>query len=143
MRRMTRTHWMITTALTLLVAASSLAYGSRGSASALVSCDDWGNQTADRIATARQLLYPSERQEQSTGSVQGDAQALYQLAQDQANSDAPDEGFNLSGDLVEAFSAGANALAGGNGSSPDAQIAFAKAIVYNADLRVAYLLDGC
>jgi len=143
MTRMTRTHWWITVALTVVVGASTLVYGTRGSASALQSCDDWGNETADRIGVARQLLYPSERQEQSTGSVEGDAQALYELAQEQANSNAPDEGFNLSGDLVEAFSAGANALAGGGGSNPDAQIAFAKSIVYNADLRVAYLLDGC
>jgi len=138
-----RTHLLSMAALVALIVASSLVYATRGSASALQDCDDWGNQTADRIAIARQLLYPSERQEQSTGSVQGDAQALYDLAQEQANSNAPEEGFNLSGDLVEAFSAGANALAGTTGASPDAQIAFAKSIVYNADLRVAYLLDGC
>ncbi len=143
MGRMTHTHWWITAALAVLVAASSLAYGSRGSASALQSCDDWGNQTADRIGVARQLLYPLERQEQTTGSVQGDAQALYDLAQEQANSNPPDEGFNLNGDLVEALSAGANALGGSTGASPDAQVAFAKAIIYNADPRVAYLLDGC
>jgi hypothetical protein len=106
-------------------------------------CDDWGNDTAERIQVARQLLYPAERQEESTGSVQGDAQALYELAQEQANSDPPDEAFNLNGDLIEAFSAGSTALSGGSGSSPDAQIAFAKSIVYNADLRVGYLLDGC
>jgi len=106
-------------------------------------CDDWGNDTADRIATARQLLYPAERQEQTTGSLQGDAQALYQLAQEQAKSDPPDEGVNLNGDLIEAFSAGSTALSGGGGGSAEAQIALAKAIVYNADLRVAYLLDGC
>src|SRR5215217_7813006 len=96
---------------------------------AAADCDDWCNDTADRIATARQLLYPAERQEQTTGSLQGDAQALYQLAQEQANSDPPDEAFNLNGDLVEAFSAGSTALNGGGGGSPDAQIAFAKAIV--------------
>lgn len=143
MTTMKRTQWLGMAALAVLITASSLVYATRGSASALQDCDDWGNQTADRVAVARQLLYPSERQEQSTGSVQGDAQALYDLAQEQANSNGPEEGFNLSGDLVEAFSAGANALAGGNGANPDAQIAFAKSIVYNADLRVAYLLDGC
>jgi len=129
-------------ALAVLAAVVSFAYDARAVPSA-ADCDDWGNDTADRIATARQLLYPAERQEQTTGSLQGDAQALYQLAQEQANSDPPDEAFNLNGDLVEAFSAGSTALSGGGGASPDAQIAFAKAIVYNADLRVAYLLDGC
>ena len=64
------------------------------------------------------------------------------MAQEQANTDGPDEAFNLNGDLVEAFSAGATAL-GSNSSSAEAQIAFAKGIIYNADLRVAYLLDGC
>lgn len=129
-------------ALTVLVGGVSFAYDARAVPSA-ADCDDWGNATADRIATARQLLYPAERQEQTTGSLQGDADALYQLAQEQANSDPPDEAFNLNGDLVEAFSAGSTALSGGGGGSPDAQVAFAKAIVYNADLRVNYLLDGC
>jgi len=140
---MTMKHWWIGAALAVLIAAGSLTYVSRGSASALQDCDDWGNDTADRISVARQLLYPAERQEQSTGSAQGDAQALYDLAQEQANSNAPEEGFKLSGDLVEAFSAGANALGGTTNANPDAQIAFAKSVVYNADLRVAYLLDGC
>lgn len=140
---MTTKHWWLAAALAVLVTVSTFAYGTRGSASALQDRCDWGEQTSDRIGIARQLLYPQERQEQSTGSVQGDAQALYDLAQEQANSSAPQEGFNLSGDLVEAFSAGANALGGTTTASPDAQIAFAKSIVYNADLRVAYLLDGC
>lgn len=88
------------------------------------------------------MLYPAERNGQSTGSVEGDAQFRYDLAQDQANTDPPEEAEKLNGDLVEAFSAGAKAL-GGNGGSADAQIAFAKAIIYNADLRIAYLLDIC
>lgn len=111
--------------------------------SAAQSCDDWGNDTYDRVGIARELLYPPERQTQTSGSAQGDAQALYDLAQEQANSNPPDEGFNLSADLVEAFTTGSIALTGGQGSSPDAQIAFAKSIVYNADLRIAYFLDGC
>lgn len=108
-------------------------------------CSDWGNDTSDRIAAARELLYPQERQTQTTGSLQGDAQALYQLAQDQANSSPPDTGFNLNGDLIEAMSAGSTALSGGGGGggSAEAQIALAKGIIYNADLRIAYLLDGC
>ena len=128
--------------LLLAGAATVFGYQARAVPSAQ-DCEGWGNDTAERIQTARQLLYPVERQEQSTGSVQGDAQALYELAQEQANSEPPDEAFNLNGDLIEAFSAGSTALNGGGGASPDAQIAFAKAIVYNADLRVGYLLDGC
>jgi len=135
--------WLILASAAVVVAAMlSVVYSARAVPLA-ANCDDWGNETADRIATARQLLYPAERQEQTTGSLQGDAQALYQLAQEQAKSDPPDEGFNLNGDLIEAFSAGSTALSGGGSGSAEAQIALAKAIVYNADLRVAYLLDGC
>jgi hypothetical protein len=135
--------WYLLAVVIVVGAAGLFAVNSSASSfsAAQQSCAVWGNETADRVAVARQLLYPRERQEQSTGSIQGDAQALFQLAQEQANSLAPEEGFNLSGDLVEAFSAGANALAGD--PSGEAQIAFAKGIVYNADLRLAYLLDGC
>jgi hypothetical protein len=137
-----KTWLLIAGAFAVLLTTSTLVHQARAVPLAN-DCDNWGNDTADRIATARQLLYPTERQGQTTGSLQGDAQALYQLAQEQANSDPPDSGRNLNGDLIEAFSAGSTALSGGGGASPDAQVAFAKSIVYNADLRVAYLLDGC
>jgi hypothetical protein len=133
--------WSLLAVLIVVAAAALFAQNSPVQSSAAQSCDDWGNDTFDRVGIARQLLYPQERQEESTGSIQGDAQALFDLAQEQANSSPPDEAFNLNGDLVEAFSAGANALAGD--PSGEAQIAFAKAIVYNADLRIAYLLEGC
>lgn len=133
--------WFLLLALIVVGGAALFVSNTPVRSSAAQSCDDWGNDTADRVGIARQLLYPFERQEQSTGSIQGDAQALYDLAQEQANSRPPDEAFNLNGDLVEALSAGAAALSAD--PSADAQIAFAKAIVYNADLRIAYLLDGC
>jgi hypothetical protein len=136
--------WLLVAALIAVATTAFFGYdAARARPNAAQSCDDWGNDTLDRLGIARQLLYPLERQEESTGSVQGDAQALYDLAQEQAISNPPDEAFNLNGDLIEALSAGSTALAGGGGSSPEAQIAFAKGIVYNADLRVAYLLDGC
>ena len=133
--------WLLTGALVLLLVAVGVAYISPQSSSAAQNCEDWGNDTLDRVAIARQLLYPQERQEESTGSAQGDSQALFDLANEQAQSNAPDDALNLSGDLVEAFSAGSTALQGGGSS--EAQIAFAKSIVYNADLRLAYYLDGC
>jgi hypothetical protein len=133
--------WSLLAALVLVLVGAVLVSGFPRDSSAAQNCNDWGNETADRVAAARQLLYPSERQEQSTGSIQGDAQALYNIAQEQANTDPPDEALNLNGDLIEAFSAGANALSGGQ--SAEAQIAFAKAIIYNSDLRISYLLDGC
>lgn len=135
--------WFLLAAVFMVSAAGLFAVNSSASSPSIAAqnCEQWALETADRVAVARQLLYPRERQEQSTGSIQGDAQALFQLAQEQADSPAPEGGFNLSGDLVEAFSAGANALAGD--PSGEAQIAFAKGIVYNADLRINYLLDGC
>jgi len=140
--RATRT-WALLIAMVVVTATGLFAYQARTGATAIQSCGDWVDATTDRVYIARQLLYPVERQEQTTGSLEGDAQALYDLAQEQASSQPPDEALNLNGDLVEAFSAGSNALGGGGGASPDAQVAFAKAIVYNADLRLAYLADGC
>lgn len=127
----------------VIVGAGAMAFAINGASpsSAAQNCEDWGLDTSERVGIARELLYPFERQEQSTGSVQGDAQALFDLAQEQANSDPPEEAFNLNGDLVEAFSAGVSALDGSPGG--EANMALAKAIVYNADLRIAYLLDGC
>ena len=133
--------WALLVAFIVGVGVTAFAINGAAPSRAAQSCEDWGLDTADRVSIARQLLYPAERQEESTGSVQGDAQALFELAQEQANSRAPEEAFNLNGDLVEAFSAGANALAGSQAA--DSQIALAKGIVYNADLRIAYLLDGC
>jgi hypothetical protein len=81
--------WYLLAVVIVVGVAGLFAVNSSASSSAAQSCEDWGNETADRVAVARQLLYPRERQEQSTGSIQGDAQALFQLAQEQANSLAP------------------------------------------------------
>lgn len=132
---------VLVAAIAVVLAGALYSYAMPRGSSAAQNCQDWGNQTLDRIEVGRQLLYPVERQPQTTGSVQGDAQALLKVAQEQANSTAPSEATKLNGDLVEAFSAGGNALYGG--PSADAQIALAKGIIYNADLRVNYLLDGC
>jgi len=133
--------WILLAAVAVVLAGTLFAYAVPRNSSAAQNCEDWGNQTLDRIEVGRQLLYPYERQTQTTGSAQGDAQALLNVAQEQANSSPPDGADNLNGDLVEAFSAGSNALYGG--PSAEAQIALAKGVIYNADLRVNYLLDGC
>jgi hypothetical protein len=135
--------WLMVAAIACIAIAGLFVSTIPAGSSAAQNCEDWGNATYDRVGIARELLYPPERQTQTSGSAQGDSQALYDLAQEQANSNPPDEAFNLSADLVEAFSTGSIALQGGQGSDPEAQIAFAKAIVYNADLRIAYFLDGC
>src|SRR5215216_901951 len=93
-------------ALMIAVVAGSLAYVARHQASAKQGdCGDWADDTAGRIEIARQLVMPAERQEESTGTAQGDAQALYDLAQEQANSNPPDIAYNLHGDLIEAMAA--------------------------------------
>jgi len=128
-------------ALVVIVALAGVMGHSARAVPLASSCSDWGNQTTKRVDQARLLLEPAELGGKSTGSAQGDAQALRQLAQDQAKTNPPKSGQKLNGDLLEGFSAGANALAGTGAA--DAQIALAKAIVYNADLRLAYLLDHC
>ncbi len=128
-------------ALVVVVALAGVMGHSARAVPLASSCSDWGNQTTKRVDQARLLLEPKELGGQTTGSAQGDAQALRQLAQDQAGTNPPKSGQKLNGDLLEAFSAGANALAGTGAA--DAQITLAKAIVYNADLRLAYLLDHC
>jgi hypothetical protein len=133
--------WSLLFAIALLMVGAFVMYATPQESSAAQNCKDWGNKTLDRIEVGRQLLYPRERQTQSTGSLQGDAQALNGTAQDQANSNPPKQATKLNGDLVEAFSAGSAALNGG--PSADAQIALAKGIIYNSDLRVNYLLDKC
>jgi hypothetical protein len=135
---------MVVVALLLVVAAGSLGYVVRSQASAKQGdCGAWADDTAGRIEVARQLVMPAERQEQSTGSVQGDAQALYDLAQEQANSDPPDVAYNLHGDLIEAMAAASEALSGGGVASAESQIVFAKGVVYNADLRLNAVADAC
>ena len=128
-------------AIVVIVVAAGMIGRSADALPLASKCSDWGNQTSQRVEQARLLLAPAELGGKSTGSTQGDAQALVQLAQNQAGTSPPSSGQKLNGDLIEAFSAGANAL-GGTGD-PNAQIALAKAIVYNADIRLAYLLDHC
>src|SRR5688500_10636396 len=95
--------WVLLIATVVITATGLFAYQARTGATAIQNCGDWVDATSDRVYIARQLLHPVERQEQSTGSIEGDAQALYDLAQEQANSEAPEGALNLNGDLVEAF----------------------------------------
>ena len=134
---------LLTLVLTAGLAGVVLSQRDTTARPAAQDCGDWVSDTADRVAIARQLLYPPDRQEETTGSLDGDAQALGDLADEQAQTEPPEEAFNLNGDLVEAFAAGSEALLGGGAAAPEAQIAFAKAIVYNADLRLGILNEGC
>ncbi len=109
----------------------------------LAACDDWVNGVSDRLTDARQLIEPPERSGYTSNNPQADAQTLYQLAQEISNSDPPEGGERLQGDLIEALSAAVAGLSGGGGAAPETQLAFAKAIIYNADVRLAVLSDTC
>ena len=72
--------WAMFAAFILGGAVTVFAINGAVPSSAAQSCEDWAFDTADRVSIARQLVYPFERQTQSTGSLQGDAQALFDLA---------------------------------------------------------------
>lgn len=133
-------------ALTALVAAFAVYNVVNTDARAnapLAQCDDWVNGVSDRMTEVRELIEPPERSGYSSGNLQQDAQTLYQIAQEIGNSDPPEGGERLQGDLVEALSAAVAGFSGGGGAAPETQLTFAKAIVYNADVRLAVLGDTC
>jgi len=107
----------------------------------LVSCDDWVNDTNDRVNDARKLLYPSDRPDAFQGSAQEASRGLLSIAQEQQQSDYPDGAGAINDDLIEALTIGADGLAGG--SDATTEVVFAKAIVYNADARLLALANTC
>ena len=106
-------------------------------------CIEWLTDTSERINIARQVLYPPERPGSAGGDPIQAAQALDQVAQEQAGSTYPDVAVELNGDLVEGFTAGAAGLAGAGPQAPETLITFAKAIVYNADARLIATSQEC
>lgn len=107
-------------------------------------CRGYLADTADRLSAARTILYPVERSGGTGQSPQQDAQILFQLGQEQLNAGGPAEANEFNGDLAEALAAGAEALGGGGGgAAPETQIAFAKSIIYNADVRLDLVAEFC
>lgn len=109
----------------------------------LADCDDWVNGISDRVSEARQMIKPPDRSGYRSPGAQQDAQTLYQIAQEISDSDPPEGGERLQGDLIEALSAAVAGFSGGGGAAPETQLTFAKAIIYNADIRLAILSDTC
>jgi len=105
-------------------------------------CDDWVQETNDRVNDARTLLYPADRPDAFQGSADEAAREMDAILAEQEESEPPDGGGNLNGDLIEAMLNGFEALSGG-GSDPAVQITFAKSILYNADARLVALNDSC
>ncbi len=107
-------------------------------------CRGYLSDTADRLSVARTILYPVERSGGTDQSPQQDAQVLFGLGQEQLNAGGPAEADEFNGDLAEALAAGAEALGGGGGgAAPETQIAFAKSIIYNADVRLDLVAQFC
>ncbi len=107
-------------------------------------CRGYLADTAERLSVARTILYPVERSGGTGQSAQQDAQVLFQLGQEQLNAGGPVEANEFNGDIAEALAAGAEALGGGGGgAAPETQIAFAKSIIYNADVRLDLVAEFC
>jgi hypothetical protein len=101
------------------------------------------NGVSERLTEVRQLLEPADRSGYRSPGLAQDAQILYEIAQEIGNSSPPDGGERLHGDLIEALSAAVAGFSGGGGAAPETQLTFAKAIVYNADVRLAVLSETC
>ena len=110
-------------------------------APALQSCDDYVGETNDRLLEARTLLYPADRPGAFGGSIDEATDIMTEIANEQAQADAPDEGQTFHDDILEALTAAETGLLGG----PDAtaQILFAKSIIYNADTRLLAINESC
>ena len=107
------------------------------------SCSSWVSSTGQRVAQARLLVEPPERAGNAAVDAQTAAQEIYQLAQQQAQSSPPSGAQDLNGDLVEAMGDATAGLAGTGGAAPETQLAFAKAIIYNAGVRLTVLNQSC
>lgn len=106
-------------------------------------CDDWVQETNERVNDARLLLYPADRLDAFQGSVDEAAQIMSEILVEQENASPPDGGGNLHDDLIEAMNVAVDGLIGTGSADPAVQITFAKSIIYNADARLVALNDSC
>ena len=137
--------WALVLAAVAVVAAVAGYVGNGARAgSRAQDCEDWVNETFERVNVARSILYPPERADAVEGSDLERAQALFDLADEQLNAEPPDDAFQLDGDLLEALQAGAAGFEAG-GAEGGTLIYFAKSIFYNADARLVALInsEGC
>jgi len=110
-------------------------------APAVQSCEDWVSETNERLLDARSLLYPSDRPGAFQGSIDDAAAEMAAISDEQLNADPPDSGEVLADDLQEALDAAVAGLSGD--PNAQAQILFAKAIIYNADARLLAVNETC
>ena len=137
--------WAALAAVVAIVAAVGGYLGAGSSARAGVAaqdCEDWVDQTYERVQSARTLLYPSDRQDAFQGTAEQAAEELFVIGEEQIASDPPEGGQQINDDLIEAMTEGAAGLAAG-GEIGAAQYYFAKSIIYNADVRLLSLVETC
>ena len=138
--------YVLTAIMVVIFAAGALAgtfVARPATGEAQGSCGDWLQQTSERVAEARFILYPVDRSGGTGRSPGQDAEILLQMADEQYQSNYPEGAVELNDDLAEAFTTGASGLGGAGGAAPETQITFAKAIVYNADARLIAVSENC
>ena len=134
--------WVL--ALAAVLAASIGGYfGFDARAGAAQDCEDWANQTNERVNAARTLLYPAGRLDAFEGSADQAASEMEFLLEEQESAEVPDGAGNIHDDLIEAMSAGVEGLLGAGNVDPTVQITFAKSIIYNADARLVTFINSC
>ena len=136
-----RTWWLVAAAVVLAASVGGY-FGMGARAGAAQDCEDWVNQTNDRVNEARTYLYPADRLDAFQGSIEEAAEGLFILFEEQQASDPPENAGQLNDDLIEAFSDGAAGLAQG-GTEGAILVNFAKSIVYNADARLVTFVETC
>ncbi|MDP9366245.1 MAG: hypothetical protein M3Q10_18830 [Chloroflexota bacterium] len=137
-----RKWWLV--AIAVVLAASIGGYfGFDARAGAAQDCEDWANQTNERVNDARTLLYPIGRLDAFEGSPDQAAGELEAILGEQEAAEPPENAGIIHDDLIEAMSAGVEGLLGAGNVDPAVQISFAKSIIYNADARLVTFVNTC
>ena len=136
--------WSLLALAVVLAAAVGgyVGFGERVDARAQ-DCEDYAVETNDRVNDARTLLYPLDRPDSFEGSADQAAQEMDAILAEQETASPPEGGGNIHDDLIEAMSAAVEGLSGTGNVAPEVQIAFAKSIIYNADVRLLSLIETC
>jgi len=131
-------------AVAVVLAASIGGYfGFDARAGAAQDCEEWATETNERVNDARTLLYPLGRLDAFEGSADQAAGELELILQEQEASGVPENAGVIHDDLIEAMTAGVEGLLGAGNVDPAVQIAFAKSIIYNADVRLVTFVNTC
>ena len=137
-----RKWWLVAVAVVLAASVGGY-FGFDARAGAAQDCEDWANQTNERVNYARTLLYPIGRLDAFEGSPDQAAGELEAILGEQEAAEPPENAGIIHDDLIEAMSAGVEGLLGAGNVDPAVQISFAKSIIYNADARLVTFVNTC